>query len=312
MKNFLLELWHDLREKRLWPVALVLVIAIVAIPVALSKPSEEPPAPSPTPKASAAPQPEDFKGLASVTLDESELGAGSTLDTFDPSDPFRPPANVVERSADADDPSSAGPGPSSGAETDTPSPDTGTGDSGGGQTTDDGGDTPGGDDTDSPRETQQYAYVVDVTFTSNARTRRIEGMERLDMLPNQANPLLLFLGVTPNAGNAVFLVDSTLQAAGEGQCKPSGDECAFLHIGAGSVHEFTNDEGDSYRLRIDEIRKVKVGDSSASASRRNSPTANAAVGDAESGRRFAAPILADVVSVSNGDRDHSKGDRNNR
>jgi hypothetical protein len=312
MKNFLLELWHDLREKRLWPVALVLVIAIVAIPVALSKPSEEPPAPSPTPKASATPQPEDFKGLASVTLDESELGAGSTLDTFDPSDPFRPPANVVERSTDADDPSSAGPGPSSVAETDTPSPDTGTGDSGGGKTTDDGGDTPGGDDTDPPGETRQYAYVVDVTFTSNTRTRRIEGMERLDMLPNQANPLLLFLGVTPNAGNAVFLVDSTLQAAGEGRCKPSGDECAFLHIGAGSVHEFTNDEGDSYRLRIDEIRKVKVGNSSASASRRNSPTATAAVGSAGSGRRFAVPILADVVTVSNGDRDHSNSDRNNR
>jgi glyoxylate utilization-related uncharacterized protein len=78
------------------------------------------------------------------------------------------------------------------------------------------------------------------------------------MLPSQESPLLLFLGVTANAGNAVFLVDSTLEAAGEGKCKPRASECAFLYIGAGSEHEFTNEEGDSYTLRINEIRKVKV------------------------------------------------------
>ena len=38
MKIFLLDLWHDLRAKRLWPVALVLAVALVAVPVVLSKP----------------------------------------------------------------------------------------------------------------------------------------------------------------------------------------------------------------------------------------------------------------------------------
>src|SRR5918992_1193280 len=92
------------------------------------------------------------------------------------------------------------------------------------------------------------------------RTRKIKGMERLDMLPSQASPLLLFLGVTASGGNAVFLVDSTLDTAGEGRCKPSRSECAFLYLGAGSEHEFVNDEGDSYQLKVDEIRKVKVGE----------------------------------------------------
>ena len=110
----------------------------------------------------------------------------------------------------------------------------------------------------APTTTAQYRYVVDVTFSVNGRKRHIKGLERLDMLPNEASPLLLFLGVTANAGNAVFLVDSTLEAAGEGKCKPRARECAFLYIGAGSEHEFTNDEGDSYTLRIDEIRKVRV------------------------------------------------------
>ena len=43
-------------------------------------------------------------------------------------------------------------------------------------------------------------------------------------------------------------------------------KCAFLYLGAGSEHEFTNDDGDLYTLRVDEIRRVKLG---ASASRKD-------------------------------------------
>ena len=140
--------------------------------------------------------------------------------------------------------------------------------------------------------------MVDVTFSANGHTRKIKGLERLDMLPNADSPLLLFLGVTANAGNAVFLVDSTLKAAGEGKCKPKPSECAFLYIGAGSEHAFTNDDGDSYELRIDEIRRVQVGSAGASASR--SKRASAAVGEPIEPRRFSSPLIADVVS-SGGD-----------
>jgi hypothetical protein len=133
----------------------------------------------------------------------------------------------------------------------------------------------------------------------NGGKRHIKGLERLDMLPSESSPLLLFLGVSANAGNAVFLVDSTLDAAGEGTCKPRARECAFLYIGAGSEHEFTNDEGDSYTLRIDEIRKVRVDGAAAAASRKRG-SARAAVGRPLASRRFASPLIADLVSVSTG------------
>ena len=58
-------------------------------------------------------------------------------------------------------------------------------------------DTGGGDDDGTTTETTQYAFVIDVTFTNNGRTRKVKGMERLDMLPSAASPLLLFLGVSP-------------------------------------------------------------------------------------------------------------------
>ncbi len=111
------------------------------------------------------------------------------------------------------------------------------------------------------------------------------------MLPSQVNPLLIFMGVTDNAGNAVFLVDSTLKTTGEGKCKPSHGDCAFLYLGAGAEQEFTNEDGDSYRLLINEIRKVKVGDQVRHRRQRRqgaaSPRARRSV--TEAARRFAFP-----------------------
>jgi hypothetical protein len=301
MKLFLLDLWHDLRAKRLWPVAAALAVAILAVPVVLSS-SSEAPAPAPVESARKVPDPKDLKALASVKLDDAALERGSSLDTFDPSDPFRPPKKISKASSeDSGTPSSvtSDTGSTGGDTSSTGGEDLGStgggedlGSTGGGDT----GSTGGGGGTPT---TTQYRYVVDVTFSVNGRKRHLKGLERLDMLPNEDSPLLLFLGVSANAGNAVFLVDSTLDAAGEGKCKPRARECAFLYIGAGSEHEFTNDDGDSYTLRIDEIRKVRLDGSAAAASRKHK-SARAAVGKPMAARRFASPLIADLVSVSSG------------
>ena len=42
-----------------------------------------------------------------------------------------------------------------------------------------------GDDGDEPK-TAEFTYVIDVTFWANGRKRKIKGLERLDMLPNEA------------------------------------------------------------------------------------------------------------------------------
>src|SRR5215208_5842078 len=104
MKLFLLDLWQDLRAKRLWPVAAVLGMALVAVPVVLSK-SSEAPGPAPVQSVRKVPDPKDLKALASVKLDEAALERGSSLDTFDPSDPFRPPKVIAKRSGVSDTPS---------------------------------------------------------------------------------------------------------------------------------------------------------------------------------------------------------------
>jgi hypothetical protein len=329
MKNLLIDLWNDLRAKRLWPVAVVLLAALVAVPVVLSKKAEEP-EPAPAPAAAAPAEPRDSEGpaqLAEVKLEELAEGSGSSLSSFkDPSNPFAPPRKVLEAARrQAEGPSAAptpvsgdtgsavagGGGPdgnhlSVGGDINVGVPDGGA--TGGGVTPDVGGGTTDPDiDTPEPKTTE-YTYVVDVAFRANDRHQVVKGMEKLDILPNAASPLLIFMGVTPKAGNAVFLVDSTLDAAGEGNCKPNPADCAFLYLGPGSEHEFTTKEGDSYTLRIDEIRRVKVG-AKASASNSKNKTASAAAAPA---RRFVPPLLADLVSVSNGGSDNSNSDRDSR
>jgi hypothetical protein len=339
MTNFLLDLWNDLRTKRLWPVALVLLAALVATPVVLSKDVEAPEPAAVTPPADAAEarKPEGPAQLAQVKLEELAEGSGSSLSSFDPRNPFAPPRKALEAARRTTDTAS---GPST-ATSDASGAGTGSGagaggpidggpagvdvtpgsggvtlpDIGGAPTPDTGGGTTGGGDTNEPNATA-YTYVADVTLRANDRVRTIKDLRKLDMLPDAASPLLIFVGVTEKAGNAVFMVDSTLHAAGEGSCKPSPAECATLYLGPGSEHEFTTDEGDSYMLRIDEIRRVEVKAearaSKASASKNDKKIASAAVGPDAPGRRSVPPVLADLVSVSNGEGADSISDRDSR
>jgi hypothetical protein len=312
MQVFLLDLWHDLREKRLAPVAVVLLLGLIAVPVLLAKPAEDP---GPAPVV-AAPKKSDREALAALTkvkLGEDATGKGSTLGVFDPDNPFSPPKGAIKKETTGV--TSGGPGDTPG----TPGGSTGSG----GDTSTDGGSLGGGGGVTSPgtgvtipgtggggggdTTTTVYKYVVDLTFAANGRTRHIKGMEKLDMLPSDSSPLLIFMGVTAKGADAVFLVDSTLEAAGDGRCKPSESECAFAYIGAGSEYVFTEEDGDTYTIKIDEIRKVKVGASAKSSAK--GAKAHASVGP---NRRFVPPILADLVVVASDRLQNSNNDPESR
>jgi hypothetical protein len=296
MKTFLLDLWQDLREKRLAPVAVVLLLGLVAVPVLLAKPAENP-GPSTVPTATPKKENEALAALAKVKLGEEAAvgGKGSTLGVFDPDNPFTPPKGTIRK----DKPNA----PAAGGEAATPAGSTGGGDTGG--TGDLGGGVPtvpptGGGGGGGGTETQ-FMYVVDLTFKANGRTRHIKGMQKLDMLPSDSSPLLIFMGVTAKGGDAVFLVDSTLEAAGEGRCKPSESECAFAYIGPGAEYVFSEEDGDTYTIKIDEIRKVQVNAKSAKSAK--GAKARASVGPQ---RRFVPPFLVDLVvrdSVENSNTD---------
>lgn len=284
MNHLFQDVWHDLREKRLWPLAIALLLAIVAIPALLTKSAAQPPTVEPV---ATAPSVDDRVTVELDGDDAASTGTGSGLGKFAEGDPFTPPGRIANSRDSATTSTTAGPG------------EDGPGPSGGGT-----GDSPPSSSPDVPVdvtppttrvETAEYEYVVDVTFWNGERRRTIRGLRKLDMLPSQRAPVLILMGTEGNGGNAVFLVDSTLKAAGEGRCVPSPANCAYVHVGPGSEHAFTTEEGDSYRLRVDEIRRVEL---DARASRKARPSARAAVGEGAAVRRFTLPSLVDLVAVT--------------
>lgn len=280
MTDSIKNIWNDLRERRLWPVAVVMLAAIVAIPVVLAESSTAPSVSDGPPIAASGATPPI---LALDSGSAASSGTGSSLDVFAAGDPFRPPASAVEE-------------PSTAIETATAAGADGTVDVsvGGGDETIDIDVPAPRTETETETKTTSYEYVADVSFWQGSRRRQIKGMRKLDMLPNQSAPLLIFMGANGDGGNATFLVDSTLTTAGEGTCRPSPSNCAFVDIGPGAEHVFTTEQGDSFRLRIEEIRRVKV---KAGASASGDPTAQASVGDEPASRRFTLPSLVDLVEV---------------
>jgi hypothetical protein len=319
MKVFLLDLWHDLREKRLWPVAVVLLLGLLAVPILLAKPAPTESGSGSAQSAAAGAEKKPQRSIVQLVDDATE--ESSSLKLFDPRDPFASKGvKNLERLSSSDIVSAAD------ALTAATEEQSGGGSSEGGSGSDSGGGSTGGDtpatvpdsDEDGGGTTVvKYSYVIDVTFWTNGKSRETTGMKKLEMLPNESSPLLIFLGADSDGSNAVFLVDSSLDTQGEGACTPSPSDCGVLSLGAGSQQDFTDENGNSYTLRVDEIRRKRLS-SASSASARRKPTARTAVGPSGSHaevapvRRFMPPLLADLVTVASPNGDGSSSDRDSR
>src|SRR4051794_28373182 len=104
MTTFFIDLWHDLREKRLWPVAVGLLAAIVAVPVILFKPASDA-----APPAATAPKTGSADTLPVVAV-ESGPTEGSKLEAFDEKNPFKPMKDLAKADASSDTSGSGGSG----------------------------------------------------------------------------------------------------------------------------------------------------------------------------------------------------------
>ncbi|OLE36203.1 MAG: hypothetical protein AUG48_08350 [Actinobacteria bacterium 13_1_20CM_3_68_9] len=260
MNKLILELWHDLRAKRLWPVAALLVAALVAVPVMLKKNSSTPPAPTP-PAASASSAGDNSKA---VVVADTGTAQGSTLGVFNKKDPFKPDKAVLSAAHPKPTPAPKSPSQPAGGGS-TPSGGNGSG-SGSGSGNGNGGGVPVTPQPTKPQAPKgPFAYTVDVKFGKRGETRVHHDVQKLDVLPNQNNPLLVFLGVNTAGDTAVFLTDTSLKAAGEGTCKPNGDTCSFLYLkldknsNTEDLSEVVADgSGTEYTLTLLAIHKVLV------------------------------------------------------
>jgi hypothetical protein len=262
MHNFLLDLWHDLREKRLWPIAAVLLAATAAVPFVLLE--KEQPAAPPAPTAMQG-QTDDDK-LPTITLDEVANSAPSSLAAFKSSqrNPFTPLKDLpkidkpegenetVTRGGD-DDGATAGKasGAGSGAK---PASDA---KAGGGSAGSGGG---GAGSYVGPRTTY-FTYRADVRFGEPGKEKTIKQLESFSLLGDEENPAAMFLGISDDHEYAVFVVDAArYEANGEHECKPSEDRCEFIYLkvdGDANETTFTTLDGSkTYNLEILAIKRI--------------------------------------------------------
>jgi hypothetical protein len=250
--------FHDLVERRLWPVALVLVLALVAIPVLLSKPAATEPgappvAPATAPATGAGASLSAFQPVVNTEGSKSSE-IRKSLKGFSTKDPFKvqglPKAgSSTGQLTAAADTTAGGLGGATGTATTTTGTTSGTGTSG--QSTSGSGQSTGSSESSTPTLTY-FTYTVDVRFGKADQLDK-KRLERFRALPSSEDPVVVFMGVKNDGKTAVFLVSSATGTTGEGDCEPD-DTCTFLYMKEDEQQSFeavdANNQVVTYVLKL--------------------------------------------------------------
>lgn len=262
--DFLLDIWADIKAKRLAPVAIGLAATAVAMPVLLMK-GEEGASEGPIPILAPAAQ----QG-AEVEVAEELAERGSKLDSYRARDPFKgavkPGGNSGGGSGAAIAPSdSLGTGADGKSIQLAPSPGGGSGGSLGSSGS-------SGDDLDNSappppdlgsvppvvkRRNYRYNYQLDLRFGKPGREKRYPAVTRLSFLPSPSVPALLFMGVPVDEKSALFFVHPGLTHQGEGSCVPSAKNCNFLQLGIGEQHYLSANDHE-FSIELLEVNRVRL------------------------------------------------------
>jgi hypothetical protein len=301
--DFLLDIWADLKAKRLAPVAIGLVVIAIAMPALMLR-GEDSAVEGPLPIAA----PVAAQG-AKVELAE-DLADGSKLDSYKARDPFagmkKPAAAPAAGSGAASAPSDL----LAEAAKDKPAqlPAMGGG-SGGSSGLDEGpSPTPGSDPNFSPtpapvivkKPGARYNYQLDLRVGRLGREKRYPHVSRLSFLPSASLPALLFMGVTEDEKHALFFVHPGLSHQGQGLCLPSNEKCNFVKLKIGQEH-FLSANDYEFHVKLLGIDRVKLSAEKAEREqvRKASGSHRRSTGEGTTGapaeEQFEMPLLVDGI-----------------
>ena len=277
--GFVLDVYYDLKERHLLPVAAILIVAIVAVPIALSQSSGsgEPPSEAESSVASTS----------AATAEAHELVARSMpglrayqrrLNDLRAKDPFKQQYTEPEGSSESSSESGSGgesaSGGSGSGETISPS----TGSSGTVPLTEGGGE---GEPNGGLR---YYSYAVDVRISStgsqsgsapsangsqtlkgpNAPPKRTwitrHNLPELTMLPSRNVPAVIYMGSTKDGKKALMLVSSNVTAIfGDATCALGSQTCELLAMEPGLPETFVyGATGKTYKIELLKVHLVET------------------------------------------------------
>jgi hypothetical protein len=230
---------NELRQKRLWPVAALLLAGIVAVPVLLTK------SPKPTPVAQAPVTPPPPSGTTLPAINVQSTPAHTNLKGKS-HNPFAAAAGSGGSSSPTTSTASGAVSTASGAAQNALNALTGAGSatssgasstfsSGAGATTPSSA-PPSITGNAKPKPapsglTSNQAYDVALSITNGNGVDAVDPLERLSVLPNQQQPLLVELGVLKGGKRVLFAVQPGTVVNGPGTCTPGPIDCEILSLG---------------------------------------------------------------------------------
>jgi hypothetical protein len=242
--TLLTNMLKELRERKLWPIALGLVVALVAVPLLLSKNA-------PTNPVTALPTGGlPYSSGATLPAISVETTPGASKLAGRGRDPFTPQHIATTTTVAATTPTSSTPSSGSGTTSGSGTGSTGSTPTGSGSTTPattspSTPSTPAPAPTPAPKPptnpgpstlTPTQSYQVSLALTSsNGALNTIDPLERLSVLPSAQQPLVVELGVVNGGRHVLFAVEPGSVVSGPGTCTPGPIDCEILSLAPGQT-----------------------------------------------------------------------------
>lgn len=257
LPGFVLDIYHDLRERHLLPLAVILVVAIVAVPIALSQSPESDSTEDAAAEAAIA-TPSTVASQSGQLVAKSAPGLRDyrrRLSRLKAKNPFKQQYTDQESTTSSSSTSESGSG---GSITEAPvtetTPPTETG----------GSPVPG--------ELTYFSYAIDVRVTAGgsrdggasdgakgeATVRR--NLPELTMLPSRETPAIVYMGSTKDGKKALMLISSDVEAIfGDGKCVLGSQTCELLAMEPGLPETFVyGGAGRTYKIELLKIDLVET------------------------------------------------------
>jgi hypothetical protein len=297
---FLVNLYYDLRDRRLLPLVALVIVAILAVPFLLGGGSGEAPEPAATGPIGSA---QETGGASTLTVVEAQPGLRDyrkRLRDRTPTDPFKKPSTGASAASSAaatqttststtsvsvtaestspttttgtgTPPSSTVTSPPAG----NPAPPAGKGGSAPQESSPGSGGTAGNGSKDAtPPDATLYSFGIDVTIVHSSgneaagdkRTSEPDVRKRVlptTSLPGKDTQVVTYLGLSPKTRKPLFLVSTDVTGVfGEGKCAAGSDRCQLIELEPGMPEVFEyGEKGDRYKITATHVQYVVTGHS---------------------------------------------------
>jgi hypothetical protein len=257
VQKFFGDLLYDLRSRNLLPVVIMLAVGIVAVPFLIARGSNGDSSVSLGPTASAAVSSPLAENAVVAYHPPGLRNAKKRLNDLGSKNPFIQQYTNTGSKSGGTSTTLDGVVPSTGSIPGLNGLPGGGGGSSGGSGS--GGGKSGNGSSGGKTKTVYTYYVTNVTVSDGtAAPASINNVRQFQYLPNDATPVLVYLGTASAGKQALFLVSKDVTSVGgNGTCFPSADACQLLglNIGAGADLLYGPD-GKTYHLQVTKIKRV--------------------------------------------------------